>query len=117
MRWGRREDTPGETPETRPATRRGSHHFLENLRWVFGIEHLGCVKRMNFSLDPYNLLAGFIFGTIGWGAFRYGKRLELWQPRVIGFALMVYPYMFTNNWLLWGIGVGLLVTLWFYHDE
>ena len=72
---------------------------------------------MNFSLDPYNILAGFIFGTLGWGAFIYGRRLELWQPRVIGIALMIYPYLFSNRWLLWGIGVGLLVLLWFYHDE
>jgi hypothetical protein len=35
---------------------------------------------MNFNLDPYNLLAGFIFGTLGWGAFAYGRRLDLWQP-------------------------------------
>ncbi len=72
---------------------------------------------MNFSLDPYNLLAGFVFGTIGWGALRYGRRLELWQPVSIGLALMIYPYFFTNNWLLFGIGVGLLVLLYFHHDQ
>jgi hypothetical protein len=72
---------------------------------------------MGISLDPYNILAGFIFGTLGWGASRYGKRLELWQPRVIGITLMIYPYLFTNNWLLFGIGVSLLVLLWFYHDQ
>lgn len=43
--------------------------------------------------------------------------VERWKPRVIGVALMVYPYFFTNAWLLWGIGIGLLVTLWFHHDE
>ena len=88
-----------------------------NLRWVFRRDYLRCIKRMNFSLDPYNILAGFIFGTIGWGAFVYGRRLDLWKPRVIGVALMVYPYLFSNNWLLWGIGVALLATLWFHHDE
>lgn len=72
---------------------------------------------MDFNFNPYNLLAGFIFGTIGLGSWRYGKRLERWQPQVIGVALMVYPYLFSNVWLLWGIGVGLLVALWFYHDE
>lgn len=70
-----------------------------------------------FNFNPYNLLAGFVFGTIGWGACSYGKRLELWQPRVIGFALMLYPYFIFNAYLLWIIGVGLLVTLWFYHHE
>ncbi len=72
---------------------------------------------MDFSIDPYNLLAGFIFGTIGWGAFSYGRKLDLWQPKLIGVSLMVYPYLFTNAWLLWGIGISLLITLWFYHDQ
>jgi hypothetical protein len=69
----------------------------------------------NFSL--LNILAGFIFGTLGWGAFRYGKSLERWQPRAIGLALMIYPYFIYNKWLLWIIGIGLLVLLWFFHDE
>ena len=75
------------------------------------------LRPMGLSLDPYNLLAGFIFGTLGWGAFSYGRKLELWKPRAIGIGLMAYPYFITNNWLLWGTGVGLLVLLWFHHDE
>jgi hypothetical protein len=70
-----------------------------------------------FNFNPYNILAGLIFGTVGWGAFSYGKRLDLWQPRAIGVAMMVYPYLFSNAWLLWGVGVGLMVLLWFYHHE
>jgi hypothetical protein len=66
----------------------------------------------------YMILAGLIFGTLGWGANSYGKRLDLWQPRVIGWALMLYPYVIFNNlYLLWGVGVGLLVTLYFFHSE
>lgn len=69
------------------------------------------------SLDFYNILAGFIFGVIGLGAFQYGKSLDLWQPRTIGMAMMVYPYFVSNNWLIWGIGIGLIILLWFYHYE
>ncbi len=72
---------------------------------------------MSLDFSPYNILAGFIFGTIGWGAFSYGRKLDLWQPRVIGIALMAYPYLVSHRYFLWVIGVGLLVLLWFYHDE
>ena len=72
---------------------------------------------MDFDINPYNLLAGLVFGTIGLASYRYGKTLELWQPRAIGVALMVYPYFIGNKWLLWLIGVALLVVLWFYHHE
>ncbi|QJE98632.1 hypothetical protein [Luteolibacter luteus] len=67
--------------------------------------------------NGYTILAGFVFGTIGWGAFSYGRKLELWKPIAIGLALMIYPYFFSNPWLLWGVGVALLVTLWFHHGE
>jgi len=70
-----------------------------------------------FNFNPYNLLAGLVFGTIGWGAWSYGRKLELWQPRAIGVTMMVYPYLIYNAWLLWGVGVGLMVLLWFYHSE
>ena len=69
------------------------------------------------NFDPYNLLAGFIFGTLGWGAFSYGRKLDLWKPRAIGVALMAYPYLVSTGWLLWAIGAGLLVLLGFQHDE
>lgn len=69
---------------------------------------------MEFS--PYNLLAGLVFGTIGWGSYRFGRRLERWKPVAIGLALMIYPYFIGIPWLLWGVGVALLVILWFHHD-
>lgn len=67
--------------------------------------------------NGYNILAGIIFGTIGWGAWSYGRKLDLWKPIAIGLALMVYPYFFSNPWLMWGVGIALLVTLWFHHGE
>ena len=69
------------------------------------------------SFDPYNLLASIIFSTLGFGAVTYGKKLELWQPVAIGVCLIVYPYLVSNLWLLWGIGSGLRLLLGVYHDE
>ncbi len=69
------------------------------------------------DLDPYSILGGFIFSTIGMGAFAYGSKLDLRQPRAIGLVLLIYPYFTSNTWLLWGLGVGLLILLWFYHHE
>jgi len=66
---------------------------------------------------PYNLLAGIVFGGIGFGAFAYGKRLELWQPITIGIVMMSYSIFVSNIWLNWAIGFALCVLLWFYHDE
>jgi hypothetical protein len=72
---------------------------------------------IQMSFNPHTLLAGFIFGTIGWGAYSYGRRLELWQPRAIGVVLMVYPYLISHRILVWLVGVCLLALLWFFHDE
>lgn len=69
------------------------------------------------NFNPYNLIAGFVFGTIGWGAFVYGKRLDLWQPRAIGVALMVYPYLIGHHIMIWAVGAALLGLLWRFHHE
>jgi len=67
--------------------------------------------------DGYNILAGFIFGTIGWGALRFGRQLERTKPIIIGLSLMIYPYFVYNKYLLWGIGTTLLVLLWFNRHD
>jgi hypothetical protein len=51
-----------------------------------------------------NLLAGLIFGSIGFVAFAYGKRMHLWTPMFCGIALMIYPYFVSDVWLVWLIG-------------
>ena len=38
------------------------------------------------------IIAYIIFGTIGFGAFIYGKKNKLWRAMIVGIALMVYPY-------------------------
>jgi hypothetical protein len=52
-----------------------------------------------------NLLGGLIFGSIGFVAFAYGKRMHVWKPIFLGLALMVYPYFVENEVTLFVIGI------------
>lgn len=70
-----------------------------------------------FSFSPLNILGGFIFSTIGWGAWRYGRQLDRWKPVAIGLALMIYPLFCAYAWETWLVGTGLCGVLWFHHDE
>ncbi len=81
------------------------------------LEKLTPMFQSGGAFDVWNIVAGVLFGIIGWAALSYGRKLQLWKPIVIGLALMSYPYFIYNRWLLWGIGTGLVVTLYFHHDE
>jgi hypothetical protein len=52
-----------------------------------------------------NLIGGLVFGSIGFVAFIYGKRMHIWKPMLIGLALMAYPYFVSNDIALFAIGV------------
>ena len=69
---------------------------------------------MNFGAA--NLIGGFIFGSIGFVAFMYGKRMNLWGPIFLGLALMIYPYFVNNDLILWAVGVVGSVSLWFVRN-
>jgi hypothetical protein len=57
---------------------------------------------VNFSAA--NLIGGFVFGSIGFVAFIYGKRMNLWKPMLLGIALMVYPYFVSDDRIMLVIG-------------
>ena len=61
---------------------------------------------MNFSFS--GLMAGFVFGTLGFYLLRHGKKQAHTPFIVIGLALMIYPYFIENEFLLWGVGGALL---------
>jgi len=69
------------------------------------------------NFDPAMLILSLVPSGIGFVLFVYGKKQDRWAHLGAGLALMVYPYLFSNVWLLWGVGIGLLVMLWFHHDE
>ena len=63
-----------------------------------------------------NLLGGLIFGSIGFVAFIYGKRMHVWRPMLLGLALMAYPYFVANDIALFAIGVVGTAALFLFRD-
>jgi hypothetical protein len=56
------------------------------------------------NLSAANLIGGCVFGSIGFVAFVYGKRMNLWKPMFLGIALMVYPYFVSNDAVMIAVG-------------
>ena len=63
-----------------------------------------------------NLLGGLIFGSIGFVAFIYGKRMHVWKPMFVGIALMAYPYFVENDIALFAIGLVGTAVLFLFRD-
>jgi hypothetical protein len=53
-------------------------------------------------------MAGLTFGMIGLFIFRYGKKQGHPPHMILGGVLMFYTYFFSNPWLTWGVGSGLV---------
>jgi len=57
-----------------------------------------------FETSSANLIGGFVFGSIGFVAFIYGKRMNLWKIMLCGLALMIFPYFIADAVILCAIG-------------
>ena len=68
----------------------------------------------DFSL--WGLVGGFIFGSIGFIAFVYGKKNAEYRPLLIGIAMMAYPYFFQKTIAIYLIGLGLTAALYFFRE-
>ena len=68
------------------------------------------------ELSAPNLLAGLLFGSIGFVGFIYGKRTSRLKPMMIGLLLMAYPYFVENTLGLCGIGLAGTAALFWLGD-
>jgi len=71
------------------------------------------IQSLGFSLpSPEYLVGAVLFGIIGFAAYRYGKKASREGPRWIGLALMLYPYVISETWLMYVVGIGLCLALY-----
>jgi hypothetical protein len=64
-----------------------------------------------------NLYGQLLFSTIGAGAFLYGKKQQRLRPSLLGVALMVSPYFFSETWMVYLIGAILTAALFLGREE
>ena len=62
------------------------------------------------TIDVTSLLLGLVFGSIGFGYFIYGKKRKNKLIFWVGIALMVLPYVITNNVLVVIVSLALILT-------
>jgi hypothetical protein len=78
------------------------------------LDELKALDALGFTLPSTAYIIGVVvFGIIGFVAYRYGKKLSLPAPKWIGIALMLYPYAIAQTWLLYAVGIGLCIGLYF----
>ena len=73
------------------------------------------LRSTGFTLpSPAYLFGAFLFGIIGFAAYRYGSKASNPIVRWLGLALMVYPYFISQTWLLYMLGSGLCFAVYWY---
>jgi len=79
------------------------------------VDDLKTIESMGFTLPrPAYLFGIMLFSVLGFAAYRYGKRASLGVPKWIGVAMMLYPYIVSETWLLYVVGAGLCIGLYIY---
>ena len=81
------------------------------------MDELKSLESLGFTLpSPAYIAAAIVFGIIGFASYRYGKKTARVKVKWIGVVLMLYPYRISETWLLYLVGVGLCVVLYFVND-
>jgi hypothetical protein len=78
------------------------------------MDALQVLKSSGLSLPtPAYLIGMLLFSLVGMVAWWHGKRSERPTVKWLGLALMLYPYVVPQTWLLYVVGAALTAwTVW-----
>jgi hypothetical protein len=62
------------------------------------------------------IVGSILFGLVGLVAWNHGRRTQRARPKWIGVALMLYPYVTPQTWLMLLVGSALCIWLYFAWD-
>lgn len=63
-----------------------------------------------------NLFGQILFGAIGLAAFVYGKKQSSFKTMLLAVAIMGFPYVVSETWMLYAIGGVLTLLLFIWRD-
>lgn len=72
-----------------------------------------------FGIDmptPLYLVGVLLFGFVGLAAWRHGRKAARPRPKWLGLALMLYPYVTPQTWLMYLVGSLLCTAVYFTWD-
>jgi len=81
------------------------------------MDELKTLESLGFAMpSPAYIVGALFFSIIGYAGYRYGKKSEHSAPLWIGVALMLYPYLISETWLMYAVGCALCVALYVYRN-
>jgi len=73
---------------------------------------------MGFTLPgPGYIFGAIVFGVIGMAAYYYGKKTAHQHVKWIGVILMLYPYVVSETWLMYLVGIALCGACYYYRNH
>ncbi len=79
------------------------------------MEELNALESLGLTLpSPAYIFGAVVFGIIGLAAFIYGRKVARTPVKWLGLALMFYPYVVWETWMLYVVGTGLCLALYVY---
>jgi tryptophan-rich sensory protein len=64
--------------------------------------------------SPAYLIGAILFGCVGIAAYRIGKKSSRPATKWLGVALMFFPYVVSETWMLYTVGAALCAAAYYY---
>ncbi len=66
---------------------------------------------------PAYLFGMILFSILGYAAYRIGKTSSRPKVKWIGVAMMFYPYLVDETWILYVVGSALCIGAYLYREQ